>query len=114
MWMNDYEQCQGAGPRGSLSFTPESLCMAEQRESYAVQALQAAGGSQRGGGGVLLASATPNGACNASLSAHRQHQGVHESVREGDWAGVGAHRPGRGRRHAAGLAIVGVRAEQGR
>ena len=66
VWMNDYEQCQGAGPRGSLSFTPGSLCMAEQRESYAVQALQAAGGSQRGGGSALLVSATPNGACNAS------------------------------------------------
>jgi hypothetical protein len=66
VWMNDYEQCQGAGPRGSLSFTPGSLCMAEQRESYAVQALQAAGGSRRGGGSALLVSATPNGACNAT------------------------------------------------
>ena len=114
VWMNDYEQCQGAGPRGSLSFTPGSLCMAEQRESYAVQALQAAGGSQRGGGSALLVSATPNGACNASLSADRQHQGLHEPVREGDRAGVGAHRPGRRRRDAAGLAAVGVRPEQGR
>ena len=39
---------------------------AEQRESYAVQALQAAGGSQPGGGSALLVSATPNGACNTS------------------------------------------------
>ena len=66
VWMNDYEQCQGAGPRGSLSFTSGSLCMAEQRERYAVQALRAAGGSQPGGGSALLVSATPNGACNAS------------------------------------------------
>ena len=64
VWMNDYEQCSGAGPRGSLSFTPESLCEAEQRESYAAQALQAAGGAQ-GGGGTLLTSLTTNGACNA-------------------------------------------------
>jgi hypothetical protein len=65
VWMNDYEQCSGAGPRGSLSFTPESLCMAEQRQSYAAQALQAAGGAQGGGGGALLTSLTTNGACNA-------------------------------------------------
>ena len=50
VWMNDYEQCNGAGPRGSISFTPDSLCEAERRESYAAQALQAAGGAQGGGG----------------------------------------------------------------
>ena len=66
VWMNDYEQCSGAGPRGSLSFTPGSLCMAEQRESYAAQALQAAGGAHGGGGGAVLASLTPGGVCNAS------------------------------------------------
>jgi len=63
VWMNDYEQCQGAGPAGSLSFTPGSLCMAENRESYALQALQAAGGAKGGGS---LVSLTPGGACNAS------------------------------------------------
>jgi hypothetical protein len=63
VWMNDYEQCQGAGPPGSLSFTPGSLCMAENRESYAQQALQAAGGAK--GGGTLV-SLTPGGACNAA------------------------------------------------
>ncbi len=46
VWMNDYEQCSGAGPRGSLSFTPDRCASAEQRETYAVQALQAAGGAQ--------------------------------------------------------------------
>ena len=68
VWMNDYEQCSGAGPRGSLTFTPGSLCMAEQRESYAVQALRAAGGSRSGGGSALLVSTTPNGACNATFA----------------------------------------------
>ena len=63
VWMNDYEQCQGAGPAGALSFTPGSLCMAENRESYAVQALQAAGGAKAGGS---LVSLTPGGTCNAS------------------------------------------------
>ena len=65
VWMNDYEQCSGAGPRGSLSFTPASQCDAENRQSYAAQALQAAGGPQGGGGGALLTSLTTNGACNA-------------------------------------------------
>ena len=67
VWMNDYEQCSGAGPRGSLAFTPNSLCMAEQRESYAVQALRAAGDSRTGGGTVLVAT-SPNGACNATFA----------------------------------------------
>ena len=67
VWMNDYEQCSGAGPRGSLSFTPGSLCEAEKRQSYAAQALQAAGGAHGGGGGAVLASLTPGGACNASF-----------------------------------------------
>ena len=66
--MNDYEQCQGAGPRGSLSFARGSPCMAEQREAYAVQALRAAGGSRSGGGSALLVSTTPNGACNATFA----------------------------------------------
>jgi Phage tail lysozyme len=65
VWMNDYEQCSGAGPAGSLSFTPYSLCEAEQRESYAMQALQAAGGAKGGGGAALLTSLTPSAACNA-------------------------------------------------
>ncbi|HEY2595275.1 MAG TPA: phage tail tip lysozyme [Chloroflexota bacterium] len=65
VWMNDYEQCSGAGPAGSLSFTPYSLCEPERRETYAIQALQAAGGAQGGGGGALLTSLTTNEACNA-------------------------------------------------
>ena len=65
VWMNDYEQCQGAGPPGSLSFTEGSLCMAENREGYAAQALQAAGGAKGGGS---LVSLTPGAACNASYS----------------------------------------------
>ena len=65
VWMNDYEQCNGAGPRGSISFTPDSQCEAERRESYAAQALQAAGGPQ--GGGALLTSLTSGGSCNASF-----------------------------------------------
>ncbi len=66
VWMNDYEQCSGAGPAGSLTFTPGSLCEAEQRQSYAAQALQAAGNAH-GAGGVLLTSATAGGSCNASF-----------------------------------------------
>ena len=66
VWMNDYEQCNGAGPRGSISFTPDSQCEAERRESYAAQALQAAGGAH-GGGGALLTSLTSGGSCNASF-----------------------------------------------
>ena len=66
VWMNDYEQCSGAGPRGSLSFTPGSLCMAPQREGYALQALRAAGGTG-GGVGTLLTASTPDGSCNASF-----------------------------------------------
>jgi len=67
VWMNDYEQCQGAGPRGSLSFTPGSPCEAEKRESYAVQALHAAGGSQESGGTAQLVSLTSSGFCNATF-----------------------------------------------
>jgi Phage tail lysozyme len=66
VWMNDYEQCSGAGPRGSLSFTPGSLCMAQQREGYALQALRAVGGTGSAVGTLLTAS-TPDGSCNASF-----------------------------------------------
>jgi len=66
VWMNDYEQCSGAGPAGTLSYTPGSLCEAQQRQTYAVQALQAAGGAHGGGGTLVLASA-PGGSCNASF-----------------------------------------------
>ena len=65
MWMNDYEQCSGAGPPGRSASPPDSLCEAEQRESYAAQALQAAGGAQGAAAGALLTSLTTNGACNA-------------------------------------------------
>ena len=67
VWMNDYEQCSGAGPRGSESFTPGSLCMAGRRESYAVQALRAAARSQASGEGELLLSSAPDGSCNSSF-----------------------------------------------
>ncbi len=67
VWMNDYEQCSGAGPRGSESFTPGSLCMADRRESYAVQALRAAARSQASGEGELLLSSAPDGSCNSSF-----------------------------------------------
>jgi Phage tail lysozyme len=65
VWMNDYEQCRGAGPRGSISFTPDSQCQAERRESYAAQAVQAAAGSSRSGSNVFV-STQPSGTCNAS------------------------------------------------
>jgi Phage tail lysozyme len=64
-WMNDYEQCQGAGMPGTLSFDPAGLCMGEQRERYAVQALRAAGGVSSSGADVFL-SLQPGGVCNAS------------------------------------------------
>ena len=67
MWMNDYEQCSGAGPAGSLSYRPGSLCEAEKRQSYAVQALQAAGGAKGGSGTLVLASAPARASCNASF-----------------------------------------------
>ena len=66
VWMNDYEQCSGAGPAGTLTFTPGSLCEADQRESYAAQALKAAGTAH--GGGVVLTSAAADGSCNASFA----------------------------------------------
>ena len=53
-WMNDYEQCQGAGAPGTLEFDPAGLCMGEQRERYAVQALQAAGGGSSVGSEVFV------------------------------------------------------------
>ena len=53
-WMNDYEQCQGAGPPGTLQFDPAGLCMGEQRERYAAQALQAAGGASSVGSGLFV------------------------------------------------------------
>jgi hypothetical protein len=62
-WMNDYEQCQGAGPPGTLQFDPAGLCMGEQRERYAVQALRAAGGGSSVGSGVLVG-AQLGGVCN--------------------------------------------------
>jgi hypothetical protein len=65
VWMNDYEQCSGAGPGGSLSFTANTKCAAERRQSYAAQALQAAGGAH-GGGGTLGGSMTQAAACEAS------------------------------------------------
>lgn len=67
-WMNDYEQCSGAGPRGSLSFTEGSLCMAEKRESYAVQAFHAAGGAHGGAGNPQFVSLTSGGACGATFA----------------------------------------------
>ena len=38
VWMNDYEQCDGAGRPGSLSFTLFTACRPDQRQSYAAQA----------------------------------------------------------------------------
>lgn len=63
VWMDDYEQCQGAGPPGTTIFKPNSPCMAPQRERYAQQALQAAGGTTADS--ATLASLTTDGACNA-------------------------------------------------
>jgi hypothetical protein len=60
VWMNDYEQCSGSGAPGSLSFTPSSLCEAEQREAYALQAYHAAGGAL---GGSQLVSLTSSPSC---------------------------------------------------
>ncbi|MBV9197309.1 MAG: hypothetical protein JO168_24505 [Solirubrobacterales bacterium] len=68
VWMNDYEQCSGAGAQGSVSFTPNSLCEAERRELYAQQALQAAGGARGYGAGALLTSLTPGASCNATFA----------------------------------------------
>ena len=64
-WMNDYEQCQGAGPPGTLEFDPAGLCMGEQRERYAVQELQAAGGGSSVGPEVLV-STQLGGVCNGA------------------------------------------------
>jgi hypothetical protein len=61
VWMNDYEQCSGAGAPGSLIFTPRSLCEGERREAYALQAYHAAGGAQ--GGSSQLVSLTPSPSC---------------------------------------------------
>ena len=45
IWQNDYEQCQGAGVKGSLSFDPFGLCYTGKRQAYAQQAFVAAGGN---------------------------------------------------------------------
>lgn len=68
VWMNDYEQCSGAGAPGSLSFTPASLCEAGQREAYALEAYHAAGG-QGSSQFVSLdssSSSSPSSGCNAT------------------------------------------------
>ncbi|MFZ0089986.1 MAG: phage tail tip lysozyme [Solirubrobacteraceae bacterium] len=66
-WQNDYEQCRGAGPHGTLSFDPAALCMTGRREGYAVAALQAAGGATATGS-TQLVSFTPGQACNAAYA----------------------------------------------
>lgn len=108
-WMNDYEQCQGAGAPGTLNFDPAGLCMGEQRESYAAQAMQAARGASSAGGDAF-ASLQLSGVCNASYPLTGSVK-VHEPAREGDRNRVGAHRPGRRRGHDPGLAAACVRAE---
>ena len=66
-WQNDYEQCQGAGANGTLSFDPAGKCMTVQREGYAAAALQAAGGAGTTGS-TQLVSYTAGQACNASYA----------------------------------------------
>ena len=60
VWMNDYEQCNGAGAPGTLSFTPRSLCEGEQREAYAAQAYHAAGGAQGGSSQLVSLNSSPS------------------------------------------------------
>jgi len=55
VWMDDYEQCSGAGPRGTTMFVDGSLCDAENRENYAIEALAAAAGAGRAGTGGAVA-----------------------------------------------------------
>jgi len=69
-WQNDYEQCRGAGAPGTLGGTDgPDTCESSNRENYAAQALQAAGGASSSGLTVLV-SAEPGaqlaGSCNAS------------------------------------------------
>jgi len=59
VWMNDYEQCSGAGAPGSLGFTPNSLCEADQREAYALQAYHAADGAQGGSSQLVSLNQSP-------------------------------------------------------
>jgi Phage tail lysozyme len=40
-FQNGYEQCQGAGPAGTLAFYPGAPCDTPDREQYAIQALAA-------------------------------------------------------------------------
>lgn len=47
VWMNDYEQCDGAGSPGTVQYTQGSLCMPEQRQRYAVRAAIAQGPVRR-------------------------------------------------------------------
>jgi Phage tail lysozyme len=42
VWMNDYEQCSGAGPRGTTSFIAGSLCEAPTRENVAALDIRSA------------------------------------------------------------------------
>jgi hypothetical protein len=67
VWMNDYEQCSGAGRPGTLSFSPNSACEAEQREAYALQAYHAAGGAH--GGTTQLVSLAPSASCPGATGA---------------------------------------------
>ena len=90
-WMNDYEQCQGAGPPGTLPVRSRRVMHGRaERERYAVQALQAARGGSSVGSAVLV-SAQLGGVCNGIYSLTGSIQGLHESVRERrqGWCGSG-------------------------
>ena len=103
-WQNDYEHCQGAGPSGTLSFDPSGLCMTDQREGYAVAALQAAGAGTAGS--TQLVSYTPGQACNAAYALSRLDRRLHQSVLCRAGPVVGANRSGRRRVHAVRLAAA--------
>ena len=65
-WQNDFEQCRGAGGPGTLGGTDgPDTCASSNRENYAAQALQAAGGGS-GTGSSVFVSTQPSGSCNAS------------------------------------------------
>jgi hypothetical protein len=63
MWETGYEKCSGV--TGWMQVTPGSLCMSENRQQYAVNALEAAGGTPAGGS-MQLASYSPGQMCNSS------------------------------------------------
>lgn len=63
MWETGYEKCRGV--ISWMQVTPGSVCMSENRQSYAVKALQAAGGTTASGS-MQLAAYSPDTACNVA------------------------------------------------